>query len=200
MRTLFITSRGLAAAAAMLFALGSIGSSSAVAAADVWRTQEFHATVAGSSTLHDWSVESRSNAGEVCFGEALSGRLEIPVTSLSGGPKGLNERMYAALKADAHPTIVFEAIDGTSLPERSAPASVTVRGRLTIAGRSQEIAVPCQLSSPTADTMVFEAEMPLLMTDYGIKPPTFMGMIRTGDKVVVRIRWLVTAGEAAVGR
>ena len=55
-------------------------------------------------------------------------------------------------------------------------------------------------AAATADTVVFETEVSLQMTDYGIKPPTFMGMIRTGDEVVVRIRWLLTAGEATTGR
>ena len=42
-------------------------------------------------------------------------------------------------------------------------------------------------------------QLPIRMTDYGIKPPTaMMGTIKTGDDVKVTFRWVVEkAGERA---
>lgn len=188
MNTFIRTIRMLAAASGML-AVALLGASPPAGMPAAWESAGFHATVSGTSTLHAWSVEAREATGEFKASDSGTGMLRIPAKALSGGPKGLNERMYAALKADAHPTISFEAL-ALKLPENlTTTSAVSVRGRLNIAGGSREITLACRVSMPAPGELVLETETPLTMSDYGIKPPTFMGMIRTGDVVTVRVRW-----------
>lgn len=198
MQTMITARRALTAILALAAAL--LTSASAKAAVTRWESLEFHATVTGTSTLHDWTVESRTATGHVELAPAGSGTLRIPAKSLSGGPKGLNEKMYAALKADAHPTIVFEALEARFPDSVSGVFEVLVRGRLTIAGGSRELTVVCRAATLDDGKRVLEAEVPLMMSAFGIKPPTFMGMIRTGDEVKVRVRWVLRPRPDSVAR
>lgn len=176
-------------ASGSMFALALLGAPPLAAAPTMWESAEFQATVSGTSTLHDWTVEARSATGEFTTAGKGGGVLRIPAKALSGGPKGLNERMYAALKADAHPTISFEALELQLPGDLAALSEVSVRGRLKIAGGTRELAIACRVSMPSPGQLLLDAETPLKMSDFGIKPPTFMGMIRTGDVVHVRVRW-----------
>src|SRR5687768_4099352 len=87
--------------------------------ASSWVSADIHVAVQGTSTLHDWKVESRTATGEVHLSAdgMIQGSLRIPAKSLAGGPNGLNDRMYAALKAADHPMIEFNVAKLTLPPE-----------------------------------------------------------------------------------
>lgn len=90
-----------------LLALGSLASSSAEVPAleGRWASAEFRATVAGTSTLHDWSVESTSAVGEIDAADpaAIRGSLRLTAKSLVNESDRLHSRMYAALKTETYP-------------------------------------------------------------------------------------------------
>ncbi len=179
-----------------LLALVSAAVASAAEAprAGRWSSAEFKAVVSGTSTLHDWQVESLRASGEIDLTNpaAVSGRLSLAAESLDHESGGLKSRMYTALKSDAHKQIVFDAssIELPAKPAASGAAEVwTVRGRLSLAGASREITLSPRVSLLADGSLQLEAEAPVKMTDFGIKPPTFMGMVRTGDDVTVKIVW-----------
>jgi len=167
----------------------------ASAAAGAWKSADFRAVVSGTSTLHDWSVETRTAAGEFrSAGDGRSqGRIRIPATSLSGGPAGLNEKMYAALKTSVHPEITFvlseRRIGATEAAPSNEPQIWNVRGQLTIAGISREVNLACRATPVDGGGFALETDTALKMTDFGIKPPGFMGVVRTGDVVKISLRW-----------
>jgi polyisoprenoid-binding protein YceI len=189
---------GIAAFAAT--AVGAVGTPPAAA----WETVSFQAVVSGTSTLHDWSVETTHAGGEfqVSAGTA-TGRLVIAAKSLAGGPKGLNEKMYAALNAERHPNIVFEARN-SAWPSVSVAAGVPydwpVHGWLTIAGARREAPLACRVTKQVDGQLAIEASVNLLLTDFDIKPPAFMGVVRTGNAVTVQVRWVLRPTAAAVAR
>jgi hypothetical protein len=58
-------------------------------------------------------------------------------------------------------------------------------GTLRIAGIEREVVLPLQ-AERSDDTLVVRGRLSLLMTDYGITPPTAMlGMLKTDPKVTV---------------
>ena len=58
-------------------------------------------------------------------------------------------------------------------------------GTLRIAGVEREVALALK-TERRDDTLAVKGELVLLMTDYGIKPPTAMlGMLKTDPKVTV---------------
>lgn len=175
---------------AMALIAGSAFAQPAVNSNAAWVAKEFRVSIAGTSTLHEWTVASnQAEARMDITGNTVTGSLSIPSKSLTGGPKGLDERMHGALKVNLFPTISFEAVNPPAFAERMSSGAFgwTVRGRLTLAGTTRDITVPCTVTIMDPHQLALETEIEIRMTDYGIKPPTFMGMIRTGDLVKVKI-------------
>lgn len=172
--------------------LAVLGAAAPMRAAQ-WDSAEIHVTVTGTSTLHDWSVESRTATGgfvaPAAGGTSATGELRIPAKSLAGTQGGLNDRMYKALKAEAHPTIVFELVELVVPADAVDATPWPVRGRLTLAGTTRELTLAPTATALADGRLRLEVTTDLRMTDHGIKPPTFMGMVKTGDVVKIRIQW-----------
>ena len=107
--------------------------------------------------------------------------IAIPAASLSSPKAGLDKNMHKALKVEQFPDITFRL---TRLERRRAGALKAI-GMLRIAGVEREVALDVKTERRDA-TLVVKGSLPLLMTDYGIKPPTAMlGMLKTDPKVTV---------------
>jgi polyisoprenoid-binding protein YceI len=154
----------------------------------------------GDSTLHPFT--SRSSQVQVvgavnAEGGAVdailkSGALKsfdvvIPVQSLKSKESALDKNMYKALKADTCPTISFHlsdyavSKDSVSAEEVHAQAN----GTLTIACQERPVTLETTLT-PGADSLHVQGNYPLLMTDYGVKPPTMMmGTIKVKNPVLI---------------
>lgn len=110
--------------------------------------------------------------------------LRVPVKELRSGKSALDENLRRAMKAQEHPEVVF----ALSAWEGAAPGPVKAKGVLTIAGVSKDVEVGGTLALSGAGLRL-EGEKTLLMSDFGIKPPTMMmGAIKTADKVTVKFR------------
>lgn len=163
----------------------------------------------GKSTLHDYESAATRMELSVEIAEplpdgasplarlALPGAvksivLTIPVEALkSEKGEGLDKNMYKALKATANPNIVFRI---TFPATASGPdgGSFRVAGELEVAGCVKPIEVDVR-ASETPDGIMLEGSKALLMTDFGIKPPTmFLGTLKTADRVVVEWRLVLT--------
>ncbi len=111
----------------------------------------------------------------------------IPVKSLKSKEASLDKNMYKALNADSYPTIFFHLssyrVHASTI--NSHGSRVTALGTLTIAGRER----PIELIAETAladKSLRVQGEYALLMTEYGIKPPTLMmGTIKVRDPVAI---------------
>jgi polyisoprenoid-binding protein YceI len=56
---------------------------------------------------------------------------------------------------------------------------------LTIAGTEREVALDLK-TEPKDSTLIVRGELPIVMTDYGVKPPVaLLGMLKTDPKVTV---------------
>jgi hypothetical protein len=105
----------------------------------------------------------------------------IPVATLTSRDGGLDKNMYKALKLETHRDITFRlaAIEGGT---SGTPMAV---GTLRIAGVEREVVLPLGIERGDG-TLTVKGRPPLLMTDYGITPPTAMlGMLKTHPKVTV---------------
>ena len=171
--------------------------------------------IEGTSTLHDWAVEGTIIRGfyeveQNSFSALLGGersnstapkvrahvRAEIPVRSLKSNKKGMDKRMYKALKAEKHAAISYRLQEARVKDRGSrtdADASVSVlatRGELTIAGVSRTLEMHVKMERIEEKNLRFTGEIPLKMTDFGVKPPKAMlGAIRTGDEIKIYFTW-----------
>ena len=65
-------------------------------------------------------------------------------------------------------------------------STIQLRGTLAIAGKEQLIDLPVKIIKNDNGIVTVRGNKKLLMTDYGIKPPTFMlGVLKTGNEVSV---------------
>ena len=157
-------------------------------------------TIAGTSNIHEYTASTTkvritraqlaaSAAGAEFWENALKpgtvDTFEIAVAAgtLTSPKDGLDKNMYKALKVSDFPDITFRLVrfDLTGKPAGAA----TAIGMLKIAG--VERAVAMDITTKRSDTtLTVQGRIELLMTDYGIKPPTAMlGMLKTDPKVTV---------------
>ena len=109
----------------------------------------------------------------------------VPVQKLKSHESGLDKNMYKALKADVNPEIVFHLSRYDVSPGATGSSHVKALGSLQIAGREQPVEIEGEVTTEDGSLRV-QGQYALLMTDYGIKPPTMMmGAIRVKDRVVI---------------
>lgn len=170
-----------------------------------------HVRVEGTSTLHDWAVESRLIGGYVEFASSLltnqaaaspkgieaAGEIYIPVHALKSVRDGkpysnaFDDVMYAALRY-SQIKYRLEALRLVDTRDEQ-PGRLEGRGLLEIAGVTNRIVLPVTLQV-RGDTMTFSGEFGLKMTDFGIEPPKHSpekGVIQAGDAVKVSFSWSV---------
>jgi polyisoprenoid-binding protein YceI len=94
--------------------------------------------------------------------------------------------MYKALKAEKFPNIEFRLSDTHLLPAliKEGVNQLTSNGVLTIAGKENVIKMDAQFELLPDGIHIFGTK-PLLMSDYGVKPPTILGVIKVKDDVTI---------------
>jgi polyisoprenoid-binding protein YceI len=147
----------------------------------------------GTSTLHDFECKSTVLKGAIEMDTLMrtfkSAEVVIPVKSIHSESTSMDDNMYEALKADEYTDIKFSLFHFDNAGETSSihsDSTLQLRGTLAIAGKEQLIDLPAKVIKNKNGIITVRGEKTLLMTDYDIKPPTFMfGLMKTGNEVVV---------------
>jgi hypothetical protein len=189
-----IAATGLCLGAAVATVVGQEDSSSSLTVdsgrVSLAGTSNIHAYTASTSAIRVTRVLIVSGLagpgfwdGIVAPGAVEAFDIAIPAATLAS-PKGdLDKNMHKALKVTEHPDIVFRL--RRLEPRPGAPGGLRGIGTLLIAGVEREVALELTTERKEASLTV-RGQLPLLMTDYGIKPPTAMlGMLKTDPKVTV---------------
>jgi polyisoprenoid-binding protein YceI len=166
----------------------AVGSNVSVASATL--------SLSGTSTMHPYTVTTKSlkvvtaNAtsadvqGLLQPGAVQGFELQIPVNTFTCDRDGLTKQMFKAMKADKHPTITFR-LGSYTVEAAAGGATIKPTGTLTVAGVERPIDLLLEVKEE-AGRLHVRGTRDLLMTEFGIKPPTmFMGMLKTADKVTV---------------
>jgi len=118
--------------------------------------------------------------------------ISVPVMSLHGDSGGMDRDMQKALKAQEHPAIeyAFEKLQRAELHwdshNHQANLKLLVIGDLSMAGVKRPIAMDVIVRRDSHRHFLAHAQTALLMTDYGVTPPTALfGLIKAGNQVVV---------------
>lgn len=160
-------------------------------------TSNIHAYTASTSTVRVTRVQLAGGlAGPAFWDEVVKpGALEafeiaIPAATLSSSKEGLDKNMHKALKVKEHEDITFRLVRLQA--REGTPGALRAVGMLTVAGVEREIAL--DLDTERGDgTLTVRGTAPLLMTDFGIKPPKAMlGMLKTDPKVTVTFETVLT--------
>ena len=119
----------------------------------------------------------------------VSVKVNIVVRTLSCGNGQMDKNMYSTLDADKNPLIKYtmsgyDILDGSASP---AAFVANTTGTLTISGKEKVIDMKINAERLSDGKATARAEQAILMTDFGIKPPSFMlGTLKVGNEVKVK--------------
>jgi polyisoprenoid-binding protein YceI len=164
----------------------------------------------GTSTVHDWTVESGIIGGYMEFDSNFpldpakaDGELKvtprvqvtIPVRSIKSGKSSMDEVMHDAMKVKDFQKIEYSLTEmKPKNPDRKAgdPLEFDTKGELTVAGVKKPIDMVVTMV-PQGDKLKVTGSKGLKMTDFGIKPPApslALGLIKTADDVKITFDWI----------
>jgi polyisoprenoid-binding protein YceI len=156
-------------------------------------------TIAGTSNVHDFECKTNKINAYVDVDPAytkdltkvarpiVSVQVNIAVKSLSCGKRAMDENMYKTLKADENQIIKYK-LSGYDILDGSPTAfAAKTTGTLTIMGKEKAVAMKIDAARLNEGKATAQGEETLLMTDFGITPPSFMfGTMRVGNEIKVK--------------
>jgi polyisoprenoid-binding protein YceI len=165
--------------------------------------------VEGTSTLHDWTIESRAVGGFMELDPSFDADLKtvstipkvevtIPVRQLKNPenkPK-MDAVMYEHMRQKEQPTIKYRLLGLT--PKAGASSQFDAKGELTVAGITRTNSMPVTFERIDPNKIKVKGATPLKMSDFGIQPPalTIAGIgIKTGDEVKLNFEWTTAKPE-----
>jgi len=156
-------------------------------------------SIEGTSNVHDFHCKTEKISAYVDVDPGytkdltkvarpiVSVKVNVAVKSLKCGNGKMDENMYSTLKADQNQIIRY-TLSGYDILNGSATAfAAKTTGTLTILGKDKVVAMKIDAARFAEGKATAQGEQTLLMSDFGIKPPSFMfGTMKVGDQVKVR--------------
>ncbi len=170
--------------------------------AEKYSSKSCKMSVAGTSTLHDWSCPASkvsSNSDLTISGTDLQAVnslwLEVEVKSIKSEKEAMDEKIYDALKADQHQKITFQLLRTKSIERKGNDFVVTVNGTMTIAGSAQNVDLVATGKILANGDVQFSGTKKMKMTTFKVDPPTAMwGVVKSGDDITVSFDLVLKKG------
>jgi len=161
--------------------------------------------IEGGSNLHDWSCKASSIDAAIEVDESFvktttvastslkKVQVKVPVRNLKCGNGKMDNNLYKALKADDAPEISYILATFDVVPGAEKDSfTVKAVGALTVAGTEKTVHMDVTAARLPDGGVRAEGALALLMTDFGVKPPTaLLGTLRTDNKITVKFSLLV---------
>jgi len=160
----------------------------------------------GTSTVHDWTVESKLVAGTLeidsdftadlkTFKTTPKATVRIPVRQLHDtlNQTAMDNVMYEALKAANFSTIEFKLVE-----LKSKDSKFEATGTLMIAGVTRTNTMPVSFERIDKSKIKIACATSVKMSDFNVKPPVLsVPPVTTGDDVKISLDWVVEKKDAA---
>ena len=149
--------------------------------------------VLGSSNVHDWVMTSTTMQSQGDFtvnGDKLQAlhslSFRLAVKSLHSEHASMDDRTYKSVNASKYPDISYKLTSAVVTPGGAGKYLVKTKGNLTIAGATQPISM--EVTATVANNVITcSGEKKIQLTDYGIKPPTFMlGSMKVANDLTIQ--------------
>lgn len=154
--------------------------------------------IKGTSTLHDWEMKSEKGHVEVLLGLGNNAKLlgltglkfSIEAESLKSDKSSMDNNAYKALKTSTAKQISFVLSSATISQLNATSYQIKALGKLTVAGTTRETDVIADVKYSNEDkSFVVTGTKKLKMTDYNVKPPSFMlGTVKTGNEITISFK------------
>lgn len=150
--------------------------------------------VLGSSNVHDWVMTStamESQGNFIIDGDKLQGlhsfNFRLAVKSLHSDHASMDDRTYKSVNASKYPDISYKLISAEVTPVAGNKSLIKTKGNLTIAGATQLISMEVTATVGADNTITCIGAKKIQLTDYGIKPPTFMlGSMKVANDLTIQ--------------
>jgi polyisoprenoid-binding protein YceI len=153
------------------------------------QTSGSYITVAGTSTLHAWTMTSKDTQYQASFENGPDGTpnqlktlsLIVPSQSLKSEHSAMDKNAYSSLKTDKFKNITF------SLTTASVEKNIyKCTGNLTIVGVTKLTNVDANCQVKPDMSMTCTGTKTFKMSDFQVDPPSFMfGTVKTGDEITI---------------
>lgn len=162
-------------------------------AQDEFKLSKSTVSMAGTSTLHDWTadVTKVSGNGQLTFANnALTGIKSLNITMTTNSIKSskgstMDGNMYKELKAKNFPSMTYSLTKVTSITQKAGVYYLETEGKLTIAGTTNTITMSVT-AKVNGNEVTFKGTKKLKMTDYKVEPPVmFLGTLKTDNNVTI---------------
>lgn len=169
----------------------------------------------GTSTVHDWKVESpiiggfmelddkiKLDHGQPALDGPADGKVNakvevtIPVRALKSNNSLMDDVMHKAMKIQQHPQIKYRLQEMQLKGGARAPGTPLIfetKGELTVAGVTRTNQMDVAIDKAANNRLKASGSTSVKMTDFGIQPPApkiALGAIKTGDDVKISFEWL----------
>ena len=112
--------------------------------------------------------------------------LAISVGSLDCANGTMNGHLRNALKASEFPAVRFQLAQYDVLPSGASSGTIKLIGRLQIAGQERPVTIDAAVVTEGNGVVRVRGRKEILMSEYGVKPPSLMmGTMKVKDRVVV---------------
>lgn len=137
---------------------------------------------------------NREDSEKVGFSNAA---LDFNLSSLDCGNNGMNKDLMKAMKADRFPLISVKLLNARISQGKKLSLSgwTTVKITLSVsmAGSTKNANIIVQGKQTGDNQYRFVGQYSMLMTDFGITPPTALfGMVKVNDAIIVKFDLLVS--------
>ena len=121
----------------------------------------------------------------------------MPVKSFKSGNGSMDGRMQKEMKEPQFKQITYKLIElkPTSAAGATGALKFDATGTLTIVGKTRTNTMPVTIEKMTDGKLKISGVAKLKMTDFGIEPPSTLGLFTSGDDVKLTFEWL-TAPKA----
>jgi polyisoprenoid-binding protein YceI len=158
-------------------------------------------SVEGTSSMHDWHCKTNKINAYVDVDPGYTKdltrvarpiaavKVNIVVKTLTCGNSQMDRNMYGTLKADENQVIKYTLTGYDILNGSASPTSfaASTNGTLTVAGETKPIEMKISAERLADGQAVAQGEQKLLLTDFGITPPSFMfGALKVGNEIKVK--------------
>lgn len=153
-------------------------------------------SVDGTSNTHDWTVKSDNVPGTFVITEenqisALT--FKVSVESLKSildskfERKQMENLVLKAFNSEKNPVITFQLTEPFTPVISGSNVTVTLTGNLNMAGVTKRISFKSEGKLIAGGGYQFKASLPLKFTDYGMKPPVALLIMKVKDPVNVKM-------------
>ena len=183
----------------VLLAVCMAGFSSSLHAQSIYKinnSKDNDMKLSGTSTLHNWTMDAKTFTGDAQFSlnpananqitSIKSLNFSLAVANLKSGESGLDNNAYKALKIKQHKNIHYKLISATVLHAEGNNYLVKTQGTLKIAGITKAVSMDVKCVVNKDESITCTGSDKINMSDYQVKPPTFMlGVMKTGNAITL---------------